>query len=105
MLPGSNGARTTDFEWLIRGNCPNHIRHQAIGRLGRLQNLTERLVRCFRFGWIRTERRRRGNAVEPAQPLQAIDLLARNQVLPPEQARDEADLGEVLDRLDRKSVV
>ena len=48
---------------------------------------------------IGADRRRRGDAVHPAQPLQPGHLLARDQVLAAEQARHQADLGEVLDRL------
>ena len=48
---------------------------------------------------IGADRRRRLDAVRAAQPLQAQHLLARRSGSRAQQPRDEADLGEVLDRL------
>ncbi len=48
---------------------------------------------------VGADRRRRDDPVPAAQPLQAHDLLARQQPLPAEHPRDEADVREVLDGL------
>ena len=56
-------------------------------------------LRISRFRRIGAERCGRRNAVHPAQSLQPLDLLARNQMFTAQDPRNETDRREMLDRL------